>query len=714
MNWFVNLKPFFIYILVTQLFCYQAKSQAYFGEGPVKWENNIAYKIPADASKYETSDLVILSDVCEFHFYNDNNEKLVRNLKIKINTAKGLEQFKHFRTPESFDIAYDEQYYKQGRQSKVKIPFIKEFKVTSFNARKYSHQRWSNVTIKDSYEKIRWIKPSGEFMDEDLTVFKIGTLAVGDVLEIYYEANFSAFYGNNIFYFHGAYPKLSCEYNFILKIDKEFSKTPFILPVNVPEANMVTKNLNEKETYVINTKQIKLNNLPAINYPSNSFEGGRLPHVKADFSYYRNTFVSVKGNLLRTMLSKSLNFEWVVSTDTSIGDQTRIFDKQFTSVRRFMATLPPAGSDSQNVIFFRALCDTFNNFRFISANQLYYNESNLYNLYSGDHILKRRLPEQWMWKLYEDILKDNKMFYYLVNIQDKRYGDHSKKFRAHHGYERNLIALPVKDSYIYFMPRIGGVKYHLNELPFYYEAGLAALSPMNYQPDTKDKGTKIFRIIKTHHGTFNENTRTENATIKIDLDSMVARLNIKESLSGQFSTILRHLYLNELIDSTIAPNYYKRCVDKPNAHSTKIKTTSNITEFPFRYNFSCQEQIALKDSTSFSLKNWFSFPLSKSTISEKPNLDYYFDFDFSDSYNFMLEFNRIVEVKNLLLFNKKIDNEFFNLESEIVKNSESAYLVKAKLIVKQRSVPVDKCELLMELLEDLEQLNNFKLEVIKK
>jgi hypothetical protein len=312
---------------------------------------------------------------------------------------------------------------------------------------------------------------------------------------------------------------------------------------------------------------------------------------------------------------KSKSFDWMVTLDTSVGNQTKIYDKQFGSIRKFLATLPPTGSDSQNVVFFRALCDTFNSFRYISPNHLFYNESALYELYSGDHVLRRRLPGHTAWKLYTDILKDSKLFYYLVNIQDKRLGEHEAAYRAHHAYEHNLIALPMGNSYIYFIPRAEGLKYHLNELPFYYEGVLAALTPMNFQPGADFSNVKAFKIIKTHHGTFNENTRTENAMVKISLDSMVARLTIKESLSGQYSTLLRHLYLGENIDSTVSPHYFKKCTDKPGAGAPKIKLTSKITEFPYRYNFNCVEKMGLgKDTFHVSLKNWFSFTISKELL----------------------------------------------------------------------------------------------------
>ena len=319
-----------------------------------------------------------------------------------------------------------------------------------------------------------------------------------------------------------------------------------------------------------------------------------------------------------------------------------------------------------------------------------------------------------MWKLYRDILNENKIFYYLTNVQDKRYGEHSLNYRAHYAYENNLIAIPSKNSFIYFMPRYDGIKYHLNELPFYYEGVLSALFPRNFQDETKGKDDKLFKLIKTHRGTFNENTRTENATVKINTDSLKANIITKESLSGQFSTILRHLYLNEYIDSTLSINYFKKCIDKPFSSNSKIKLSSSINDFPFRYTFNCSQKITFQNKQSLNIKNWFSFLMSKNTLPESPNHDYYIDFDYTDSYNFLLDFDKPVELKNADEFTKKIKTDYFNLESEIIKNSENTYLLRVNLIIKDTKISKNKINLLMELVNALDELNNFTVEYIIK
>ena len=710
----VGLLPAFLAFTITL-----SAQKTFFGEIPVKWEEYETPAIPKDLDKYEASDLVIISDQTEFYFYGTNNEKLVRNVTVKINSAKGLEKINTLKLPESFDQAYD-ALYKQGRNARIKTPFIQQYQVNTFSCRKFSKNRWTPVTFDLKYEKIRWVKASGdfagEFINEDLNVFQLQNISAGDVVQIVYESSFNSDYGNNLFYFNSEIPKLLCEYSFIYKVERQFEAYEFILPMNIKDTCLKRTRFPDKNYTIIKDK-ILLRNLEGHNHSANSFEGNTMPHVFADFRFYRmiiGSYPADGGRIYDFQAFRPRNFEWIIFADTT-NHYTKVYDKQFAAIRKFVSKLPPVkNSDSTNTIFFKALCDTFNDFRYISNNHLFYNESNLRNVYSGDHLLKRRLVEQHLWKLYKDILNDNKVFYNVVSVQDRRFGEHNTTYRSSYAYECELIAIPAGTSYIYFMPRYRGLKYHLNELPFYLEGSLALLKPQNFQPENENKSQSYFKFIRTHRGTYNENTRIENATVRVSLDSLKANLTIKEGLSGQFSTVLRHLYLNEAIDSTISPYYFKKCLDKPLVSNTKIKLSSRMTDFPFRYNFNCTGAVKLTDKKSISLEEWFSFPLSKSIFPELPTHTYYFDFDFSDVYNFVLNFNEPVSITNAQAFKKAINNDYFELESEIINQSETSWLLKVKLIVKKAKIPEDKMSLLGELLTELEALNNFSVELAKR
>lgn len=697
----------FLFLLLLSTFSFSQR-ESFLGRS-VTWAED-KLDIPSLNAEQNSADVLILHDYMHFYFYALNNERLERNIVFKVNTESGAQKLKKFTLPESFDAAFDAGMYKQGRSARIQTPFILEYKLLRIAARKFAEGKWVDLKLNYKYETVRRTYATGEFLNDEIMNLFFPDLKAGEILEIFYEASFNSDYGSNLFYFNSRFPKVHCKYDFTYKMQKWCADYEFICPVNIRDS-LVKRSRTENDEYQFRTDEINMYNISAINYPTNCFEGKTLPHVFADFEFYRvavNSYNNSIGKVYEIATIRPKNFEWLILKDTN-NHYFKVYDHQFTNLRKFVSTLPRTGSDSLNRIFFKALCDTFNNFRYISANHLFYNESHLADIYSADHLLKRRLPEPVMYKVYKDIFEDNNIFYYIVNVQDRRYGEHETYRRVHSAYEVALLAIPVKDSYVYFMPRYDGIKYHMNELPFYLEGSLASLYPKNFQDNTKNKADQYLKFIKTHAGTCNENTRTENATVKIFTDSLKAHLTIKESLSGQFSTVLRHYYLGEYIDSTISPAYFKRCTQKPYALGPKHKLSSNISEFPFRYTFNCAERVALQKPGVIDLTDWFSFLVSKKLFPELPRHDYYFDFDYSDSYNFLLDFDKPVELLNAAEFGKKVSNEFFDLDCEIMKNSETNYLLKVRVGVKKRRLPAKNGQMLTDMITALDQVNAFNL-----
>jgi hypothetical protein len=110
-------------LLINALILPVFSQKTYFGDSPVKWENNLPVELLPNSDDHPGADLVILSDQTQFYFYAANNEKIVRSLIFKINTEKGLEGLMSFKLPESFDEAYDANSFKQGRKARIKTTF---------------------------------------------------------------------------------------------------------------------------------------------------------------------------------------------------------------------------------------------------------------------------------------------------------------------------------------------------------------------------------------------------------------------------------------------------------------------------------------------------------------------------------------------------------------------------------------------------------------
>ena len=77
----------------------------------------------------------------------------------------------------------------------------------------------------------------------------------------------------------------------------------------------------------------------------------------------------------------------------------------------------------------------------------------------------------------------------------------------------------------------------------------------------------------------------------------------------------------------------------------------------------------------------------------------------------MIDFGNPVTIKNAEAFKRTISNDYFELESEIVKSSDSTYLIKVKFQVKQIGIRLKDMQLLMDIIKELESINNFVVEV---
>ena len=682
----------------------------YLGDGPVKWENNLAPKVPSPSDSINNNDLIVLEEVTDFYFFGSLNEKIIRNVKFKINNEKGLLYLKHFRLPESFDQAFDAYLNQQGRRSETKLPMVREFAMNEFAARHYSHNKWYPVSLKETYNQSKRIRANGEFEVVDVPVVHMSGISVGDVVEIYYEVTFNSYYGSNAFYLTGPYPKLICEFNFIEHPVEALDSIDYVLPLNIPN-DCLSKQTNKINGKITRSHKIKMSNLPGINYPANSSPGLTLPHVVADFTFYRSYQLTAK---ISPFKPKQIHhFDWLITTLVPPMPQTKVYDKQYTAIHKFVSTLPETGSDSLNRLFIRSFCDSLNGFRYLSANQMYYNESNLAGLHSAEHLLKRRIPEEFMTKLYQDIFAHKRLPYFLVNVQDRRLNSHNERFRAHRAYENTLFAIPYKDSYTYFIPRYNGLSYHLNELPFYFEGTRLVFSLVNFESSTQSGLEKTFITALSHRSTYDENYRLESTMVDIKTDSLHMLINTKERLTGQFSTLLRHAYRNEIIDSTVHPAYYKRCVDKPGLKTLKVKELSASSVFPFQYVYFCSGILPIHKSQAIPLKSWFSVPLSKAYLPVKPNHDFYFDFDFTDSYQIWFHFDQPCEITNMDAFLSSIDNPYFELFSHIEKTKNGDFMLRVHAVCKQEMIKQKDLGLLMEFVNELDRLNHLSLEYKK-
>lgn len=671
-------------------------------------------------NSFNDNDLVVINENVKINVVDRLSQTLTKTCILKINNAAGLKKASVLLLPESFDIGADKHYSQQGQESKRKIPYIYKNRIIYYAARVLKADgKVINLPIDSRTEFVYWNYYDGLQLSDYEYFFSNKGLETGDILEYSYKIEFQGRYGYNLFYFNGEVPKQNVNFEIKYSPINIDGSTQVFADYNIINSSNGADSVLQKSSIYDDVKAKKhfiysynYKNLTSINYPLNSRSGKTLPHVFVDLNFLSFYGMSHVPNEALILADRGPQFEWIFAgKNDSFGYQASVYDKQHAAVRKFLTKFPSTINDD---VYYTSLCDSLNAQRFVSAQSMRYSENSQYSVSSGEWLTKRKIVEEFMEELYWQLLNEKKRTTYFVSVQDKRLGE--IKFNTHVDtkYQFVFLGVPNGNTIRFILPRYKGLKYNSDELPFYLEGVNAAVSAVNYSIFNMSNFTtsndyyrlaRVFKFIKTPGSTENENVRIENGVFNIDLDSAIIRANIKENLNGQFSTIIRPIYFNELIDSTVYPVYFKKCTDKPNAKNIKIKSTSRSNVFPFKYSFNCSEDISLINPSELSLKDWFSFVLNNSMIDQLPNFDFYVDFKYSDMYNYLLQFNRSVTIENISEFTKSINNKYFELNSNLVKQSESSYLLSLNVKVKQEVIPKEDGQLLLDLVKELDSLN---------
>ena len=193
----MKINPLFLFLIfVTKIFCQgQGFEPKEWDHLPVKYASII---IPSDLAK---NNVVIIDEKVNFNFTSNFTKTIQKTVLLKIFDKEGLDCLNQVSLPESFDVSDNMEKWQQGRLSKNKIPYIKSYNIEYFIARIIKPKgKVIDAQPKYSTAKIRWIKPSGEFMNDYVNNFSFQGLEVGDLIEYSYKADYNPNYGGDILY----------------------------------------------------------------------------------------------------------------------------------------------------------------------------------------------------------------------------------------------------------------------------------------------------------------------------------------------------------------------------------------------------------------------------------------------------------------------------------------------------------------------------------
>ena len=299
--------------------------------------------------------------------------------------------------------------------------------------------------------------------------------------------------------------------------------------------------------------------------------------------------------------------------------------------------------------------------------------------------------------IYNGIFTRLGMPFYITQIEDKRYARIDPADARPLWVENRLYTVLANSNLFYVCPKRQRTGYYMNELPFYLE-NTVSLNIAQMTESFYDKNNVLFYV--TPQSSAADNLRTLDA--QININTSAKQLNTKEklSLSGQFSTLMRGLYLYGTTDSSLLPLYAQPCY----AQDALAKSTLNIElknkneQFPFKTDFLIQyssKEDLLKTSNDsilyLTIGQWIKhISIDKFRASGRVQ-DYYPDFLHTDSYRYALSFDKPIKIADFKDLPLKISNDFADYWFDITQASPTQINIISQLHLKKEQTPAQKC-----------------------
>ena len=597
-------------------------------------------------------DLIILNEEMEVNITGRKTylmfASVTNNLTIVIKTSKGLSEFQPITLPKKFDELY---IYHAPTIRNIDWDYD-NIRVQSFDANiKSGHVTQRDIQVTQHIKTKRVLDLAGFFGYIDQYEYLLENLQVGDTLQLSYKFeipfkdNWVRLLSNRIF-FHGKHPKklykLTWCYNKELKVDSLFVNH------DIPEVSLEGNKL---------CYHWSLQNLPGCLDEPGSKPYRTLPYFvfvpqSYDFEYtHYNSYVQEFIPPYFLEASKRQDDLEIENWDNVIGNK----NKNNICYQRVADKINALAPDDKLGV---GRLRYFQQFLVDSVN---YDPAFSYYNHDEDHKIQRAGVELWAY-----ILKDNNLERIYGNMVpklgldlftaypvDNRVGEISPQYNPTVKENDLLFAVVLNDQTLGFViPKSDKNHYYFEELPFYYEEIPVLLLHYTDYPSRLDKRNfnTDFRQYTTPASNWKDNYRKIQSKVSIDLKNNTAEFQTRVILSGQYSTLTRCVYCSKPVDSTINPKYLEPIWNiADNVEIKNVKPQHPMIYYPFKTTITAgyvASNLLAVEGNQYTLKpgSWFKMIYSQDICNETRFLDYYSDFIGSDSYSYMLEFDKPIKL----------------------------------------------------------------------
>jgi len=638
-----------------------------------------------------TSGLVILEESSQIDVQNVSSSDLrigiSRSITYAIESEKGIEYLDKIVLPYDFDPTY---IFHAPAARKIQ----KAFSVVDLDHYEAKHLNGKSITVKYIKQDYEMTTESGRYGDHDQYVLSPQDLRIGDTIQLSYaysfpmDRNWVHFQSFRIF-FHSTIPK-----------KKSVLRIGYPRQVNVKIANYN----GAIEDSIVEGKHhrqfiYKFKDLP----PCLNEKGGRpyteLPYLilnvkPISFRYSSNNTFAQKELPAYSLLAYIREYDHL-SMVQSIDQGLKL--RQYRLFYDFMDELTERIEDDSTGYYRlkevkKAIADSL---RFENDIE-YFKEWNDYEPRFGNDLSNGRIRDILRYETYIAVIRKLELGYFTAYISDKRCGVADGNFLLPMVDDDYFLATLTNDFRMhYIFPKRHDFGLYLDEFPFYHEHTKARMIHMkDYRSYARDINTQL-RQIETPVSNFSDNRRTNHIMVNINTASGNSEFDARLTLSGQYSTLCRGSYTKNYTDPTINPNYGRKIWEMDTEVELKDSKLDQLNyEFPFKSkvnaHYSSPSLFSFKsDTATVKLSDLVSHVVNKIDCNEERHLDYYPDFMGSDTYVYMLKFDKEVELKNetrrVELKNEfgELIYSFEQLNAKTIKLSSFYAIKQSKLIAKE-------------------------------
>jgi hypothetical protein len=640
------------------------------------------------------------------------NFQITKNVTFKVLNSDGLKKFSKFILPETFDPTYI-LHYPENRNyaqlySKLKCNYFK-------GSIKSKNGKTKEAIVKQSIEPVRMVMAENNWYGNfEKYIYEIENIEVGDEVNIEYNyempyienalalLSFRIFFNSDVFKENY---QLAISYNDDLKID--------IYPKNgaMPDSTVI----NEKRKTFYWSK----NNLAGSIAEEGSIPYLSLPHLA--FTLNPNTYVVPKSLEVKhvPMYVYYANNREKSHLEVARAIMLEVKTKSLLLFRDFIVSeTKDITNDSLGYQALMKVQNTIADEFSFSNDTNYFKRMDIRDPKFGEDVSAKRLRDINKYDLYAAILLKLGMGYFTTYVCDKRTGEMNDEFYAPM-YNGDILftALLRNNSAQYIYPKSAQFGYYLNELPFYFENSKARLIQLDDYTSYKIPINETLRQIRLPNSTVNDNIRRSNILTNLNLDSLSVSFDARISLSGQYSTLTRGLYMYNYQDKSINNLYHKKVWELNSGVSllsSKVKVSNK--EFPFSTSVNVQykaNNLLSKegDTISIDLKNWFYHVIYNNIDTTNRQLDFYPDFLGKDTYTYFLQFNK--NVKLISAFpDVEIKNDFGELIANVKQEGSNTIKITSFFSIISSKVTADKIKAVKAIYDKIEELNKSCIKII--